>query len=413
MKRLILFLVWLLLFQVSPAKAMQGGEVITGDQRVVPILNSATSKTPYCSGVLYSEQIVLTARHCIMEDSQTANSWVGGNKNDVSIFVGKPGSYTQDDDVSTRIKVSKVVYLPFPNPEEQDTETSAVFSGDIAFLFLPSPLLPNFKTEVANILEVIQLKNPEVSDWNKMQTLGYGISESLTIDGYPRKQDFAVIPPSSFPYSPRYIEINTVITLQDVGKHICGGDSGGPSYIKISQVWKLVSITNGSSSKCIKGQIQKSTSNSTIIFPYLKILQSEWDLFQSEQDAVRSAQKVVEIAAPMSSEELIMKAQHFAPWITKITYAGGAKTFSAVRATRVKIQGGCPKGSVSVYALLDRNKVGRRHTSLNAKCVNSKFMGTLDVYGGANLSLVSRPSQRTSAELQLLVGEKLSDLNLG
>jgi len=176
----------------------------------------------FCTGSLASRNIVVTAKHCLMEI----------NKSEFKIFFG-PSSLRPSEGVFREIE-SLEVFRPldwkmtFPNLDIAWIK----LKKDAPIGYRPIPILTDHKKLTAGM---------------RVLLAGYG---NKRIDGSVKTGDkfFITSKFKSFHHNSRF---NNILLFEgDEGKGSCHGDSGGPAYIQIKNdfgqlEWRLIGVTNG------------------------------------------------------------------------------------------------------------------------------------------------------------------------
>lgn len=254
---------------IAPASAVENGTLAQGDIKVVaPQLSG--DRRPYCSAALLSEYIVATAAHCFTQNT-------GGEDSPLRVdpfTVSMPGVDVTSDDLTTRVKVMKIVVVPgYDNiwkPELNDTRTQ---KDDIAFLFLEKPLIANYQIDVATQYEANLLKENR----SPITHYGYGLQAKDKQDGKPYKITLNATTRSGNPT----VDYDKMFSTEEIGGALCGGDSGGPSYAVINGVTKLVGDTVGANG-CRDGLNGRSIDMHTLTAPYLPLAKAEWEKYALE-----------------------------------------------------------------------------------------------------------------------------------
>lgn len=254
---------------IAPASAVENGTLALGDIKVVaPQLSG--DRRPYCSAALLSEYIVATAAHCFTQNTGGEDSPLRADPFTVSM----PGVDVTSDDLTTRVKVMKIVVVPgYDNiwkPELNDTRTQ---KDDIAFLFLEKPLIANYQIDVATQYEANLLKENR----SPITHYGYGLQAKDKQDGKPYKITLNATTRSGNPT----VDYDKMFSTDEIGGALCGGDSGGPSYAVINGVTKLVGDTVGANG-CRDGLNGRSIDMHTLTAPYLPLAKAEWEKYALE-----------------------------------------------------------------------------------------------------------------------------------
>jgi hypothetical protein len=186
---------WLLfLLLMTPASAIVNGVNIpnnSGLAKAVVLIFSDSGQG--CSGTLVSENIVLTAAHCIFK-----------NQNQSIAFRDDEGKYTV-------VRVQKTVIHPDFKPFNRADKLLPI---DLALVQLQTPA-PDFVKPVAMIG-------------------GAKVGDNLTLAGRGKKQDNAIKPDGTLSavrlnISQKISERHFMLIGQNQGA--CGGDSGGPALL--------------------------------------------------------------------------------------------------------------------------------------------------------------------------------------
>jgi len=209
------------------ANSVYKGEAVVGEVKVLTLGAFEGSRSQWCSMSMLTERIIVTAGHCLAADATSG----GKLRFDVEqLWVTQPGADMASDDLSTRVKVSKIVLIPgyenYWEPAKGDRRTQR---DDIAFMFLDAPLKVGYTIPIANAVEVSQLKNSGAL----ITHFGYGLQEQNKVDQKPYKLSLRVLPNSD-----QYLDANKTIFTQEDGRALCPGDSGGPWYADFNGVTK-------------------------------------------------------------------------------------------------------------------------------------------------------------------------------
>jgi secreted trypsin-like serine protease len=261
MKKIILAL--LLILIPNNAYAVQNGQLHSGDPKVVYVVVSKTNSWYFCSAVLLKEDIVVTAAHCLSKPNTEDGSLIVPIS---SISVGMPG--TNPYKSSERISAKQVIFSKYANFFNGSTDLRSMVN-DIAFVVLSKPAVSGYSVKVATKEDVEKIKSENIP----LTTFGYGDQKSRYADGNVYYVELRAR------YKKYSWEFNNVPTLESHSiildeteeKALCGGDSGGPSFLKQNDTWVLVSVSS-TGSGC--GLAAKSGGGSvhTLVYPYLDSL---------------------------------------------------------------------------------------------------------------------------------------------
>jgi secreted trypsin-like serine protease len=292
---------------LTPAKAIEGGEQKLGTNLVLPIMveNPSFPKNPMgnsfykplfrCSASLITSQIILTAGHCLAQ-ANTSDGSLYVAITSLKLFIpGVDFSLT-----NSAVSVDKVVLVPgyanYWKPENNDFRTQ---KDDIAFLFLSKPLSPelaDYKIEIANEAEVNSIKQ----NGSLIEHYGYGFQSPGLGNGLPYLVKLQAHPLGSSRYANNPAENSKTISTNETGvKAICPGDSGGPWYSVIDGKLKLVATTVGGSG-CGNGSLNGTMG--TLVYPYVKLMEQEWQSFKSTIPEVVQSPKSTQTPAEKISK---------------------------------------------------------------------------------------------------------------
>jgi hypothetical protein len=182
--------------------------------------------------------------------------------------------------------VEKIIVAPTFGRLVKNPNQYSVDVDDIAFLFLVEPI-PSFEAvQIADSRLVTRMKNEELD----IKHYGYGLQKQTpaTLDGNPYS---VILKATNNPVSGKSPSANDERVIYSKGTipgpAICSGDSGGPGYVREGEKIYLVSVMSGA------GGCDSSTNLahtfSTLIYPHLSLLQSEYQLFSLQKSAEKSA----------------------------------------------------------------------------------------------------------------------------
>ena len=181
------------------------------------------SQDVLCSGVIISDNIVVTAAHCLGENPQDIE-----NPQDMVVVFGL------EFESSVQLKVDKAEPSPY-------WKSSNEIPGDIALVHFVGKIPAGFRAaSMVSSTNFLQVGTPVV-------LAGYGIDneDAKTGAGILRLANAKIENPT---YDQSEIEVD-----QTAGAGACEGDSGGPGYAQISGKYYLWGITNGGLSASCHG----------------------------------------------------------------------------------------------------------------------------------------------------------------
>jgi hypothetical protein len=276
----LLLLVFLPLTSIPLANSieMPGGTLAIGTNRVLTMAIGVDARTPFCSMAMITDQIVVTAAHCVAKNKTDDGSlWHPLEK----LYVTQPGVDVRSDDVRTRVKVGKV-FFPVRYEAFFDSSIGDLrgAQNDIAFLFLEKALVSGYSIPVATRQEFESIQTSGFA----VEHFGYGLQNQNGADGKP----YSI---TSLTRARKYGFENdpTQLISGDYGfPSVCSGDSGGPVYGTFSGVYKLIAVVNGGGG-CFPNLGPTSGAYSRAIFSYLDSALNDWKKFEIELKAKQEA----------------------------------------------------------------------------------------------------------------------------
>jgi secreted trypsin-like serine protease len=223
----------LLISQIQSAYAVEDGSSAAGSPYVVPVILDSKGS---CSGVMIAKNVLVTAAHCILDESKQIAK---------NLYVGPPGSKIADG------KYAKVTHTFIPDDYLGNAAGGKIGDSDIAFLVINALYLDYGVIEIASENDLISLKNKRAP----LRVLGYGsTSNSGDTDYLPHYYDGVFESTYNTPL------LNSFGITSTKG-NACSGDSGAPIISITPKKVMLVGILTGGlfneGGRCSK----KSSSN--------------------------------------------------------------------------------------------------------------------------------------------------------
>lgn len=221
------------------ASAIENGKDASGNSHVVKVITLVSKgKVRSCSGGVLSEYVVVTAAHCLDDESGVLSKEIWVLPPGTSSKRDSSGAYIQE---STWISVdSTQITLTYQNSSEK------VEDDDLAFLVLSRPVKLDVKTVIPSEDETTKLRNSNAS----LRLYGYG---------YTSDAGASVESPSYF--TARF-DSQAAVTVKNSGYATatdatsCQGDSGGPVLSVTPTTVTVVGVITGgpTSIRCGKKQ---------------------------------------------------------------------------------------------------------------------------------------------------------------
>lgn len=190
--------------------------------------------TPFCSGNLIDDDVVLTAGHCVTTGSGGVSS-----AGSIAVYVGDDPSVDLSAHVYTVSEVSR-----------HPSYSASSLTNDIALLRLSSPITEGY-APVAALPASLALSSSDVGATINFSGFGYQESgaygEKLQVDVALAGLGCAVSGcPSSGSSTTQYSYSQTG------GEGPCSGDSGGPGFIQRSGTWYNAGPTSYGDAACTR-----------------------------------------------------------------------------------------------------------------------------------------------------------------
>jgi secreted trypsin-like serine protease len=181
---------------------------------------------PICSASIVSQDLILTAAHCV----------IGSAPSDLRIAFGaQPLTSAGQENRKTRIDVvTKFKTVAVKKIESHPGFGHTSYDDDMALLLLESEIPAGFRP-VSLLSETEAQKISEKKSY-PILLVGFGMfAEEPMVES-------AILRGTSV--SGRF-EGDHLITDQTKGSGGCNGDSGGPAYLKVGKTYFLVGVTHG------------------------------------------------------------------------------------------------------------------------------------------------------------------------
>jgi len=198
----------------STEQAIIAGDASGDDQNAVVLLHHAGPDDETCSATMLAPNLLVTARHCVADDTGPNGAVVDWRAEDLHVFVGTGAFATVRGDATKYDAVGRTIVSP----------ASTRWYPDVAFVVLDRSL---------DVPTAAIRKNGGASVGETLDVVGYGLDETGERPKTRMQRHGAtvsMIGPGRSPNIAEPIEKGEIV----FGEAACSGDSGGPAFSEAS-----------------------------------------------------------------------------------------------------------------------------------------------------------------------------------
>lgn len=231
---ILIFLLAISALSIPNAKAIENGQDATGNEFTVYVIaNWSGTQISTCSGALLNDYVVVTAAHCINDQTGLVSK---------KIQVAPPGSLIERNSAGAILIKNDWVEVDSTSVTlSYQSGSTYVTDDDLAFLTLKSGMKSNALVRIASEDEMLKLRNSRAP----LKLYGYGyVSDAGQISNSPNF------------INAEFDTVNSTLANSAYAKSItgdsCSGDSGGPVVNVTPTAITVVGVITGGtrSNKC-------------------------------------------------------------------------------------------------------------------------------------------------------------------
>jgi hypothetical protein len=300
------------------ANGIVNGKEVIGSNYVVTLLPNGKNGEGFCTGVYFSERVVVTAAHCVIKDQARAPELRFSLDN---FYVTQTGiNWKNSNSKINAVRVLKIWTEPdYFNRWKPDQNQKETVINDVAFLFLEKPLDGKHISRGANSSEINDFKRGLGTAFH----LGYGCiggkdSSSLIYDGSPYRIDGII--GTSRTYPEFLLKERFLVVDYPRGTSLCPGDSGSPLLMqKGDEVIYLGTIYAGGGWLDVTGNLNArgGEASVTVFWPFQDNLDVELDKFLKSEEA-ESERVAKELEVKQEAAKILLRDREVA--ITENTF---------------------------------------------------------------------------------------------